>query len=234
MELGSTRRRPPDATDLAEALRGAAETLGHRPAITVLRPDRRDEQGFASLLRWTAKGAHLLELECLLEPGDRVRLHSPAGWPAAVVCLAAWWIGAGLTVDRDAPVAVHHEQLHAPEDADDVYAVGDAPDGTPTAQTSSEPWAVAVQAFPDVHPNPQAAAQRPALFTGGEQRTQAELLAAAHQWQDEGALGMPANVEPAVWIPAIIRPLVTGEPTVILAGVDRGAASAERVAVWAR
>lgn len=223
----------PGAHDVARALRSAAGRLGHRPAVTVLRTGRREEQGFRSLLRWAAKGAHLLSLECLLEPGDRLRLQAPADWVSAAVCYAAWWVGLTVTVDDDASVAVHHEALPPPEGADTLFALGDAPDGSPLGDTTSEAWAAAVQAFPDQPPEPAAAPDRAAVEAGARRWTQSDLVRAARQWDGEGALGVVADAPPPVWLAAVVRPLVTGVPTVILAGADPAAARAEGVALWA-
>lgn len=233
MQLSDAPGSLPEADDLAGALRNAADRLGHRPALTVVRPDRRDEQGFASLARWAAKGAHLLQLEALLDPGDRLRLHSPVDWPAVTVCLAAWWIGVHVTTDGDAPVAVVHASLHAPGDADDVYVLGDAVDGSPDDPTDHEPWSVAVQTFPDQPPEPQAGSDRPAAEAGTDTWTHAELLAAASAWDAEGPLGVQRDEPPSVWLPAVVRPFVTGYPTVILAGAEHGTADAEGIVVWA-
>lgn len=232
VQLSDTPGSLPEPGDLAEALRNAADRLGHRPALTVVRPDRRDEQGFASLARWASKGAHLLQLEALLDPGDRVRLHSPADWPAVAVCLAAWWIGVEVSMDADARVAVVHHSLHAPDDADEVYALGDGVDGSPDGPTDHEPWSVAVQTFPDQPPEPRAAPDRPAASAGNGSWTQAELLRAAAGWETDGPLGVQRDEPAAGWLPAVVRPFVTGHPTVILAGAEHTAADAEGVAVW--
>lgn len=207
MRIGRAPGSLPPAQDVASALLRAAGALGHRPAATVVRPDRRDEQGFASLLKWTAKGAHLLEAEALLAPGDRLRLDAPAGWPALAVCLAAWWAGVVVTTEGDADLVVVHEA------GEGDYAVGEAFDGAPLAPTAVEPWPVAVQTFPDQPPPPRAEPDAPALRTGPVAWTQRELLAAA--------AGAPAEVgaddPPQRWVPALVRPLVTGEPTTVRA-----------------
>lgn len=233
MQLSDAPGTLPEPDDLAAALRSAADRLGHRPAITVVRPDRRDEQGFTSLARWAAKGAHLLQLEALLDPGDRLRLHSPADWPAVAVCLAAWWLGVHVTTDGDARVAVVHDSLHAPDDADEVYVVGDEVDGSPLGPAGHEPWAVAVQSFPDQPPDVGAAPDLPAAEAGNDSWTQAQLIAAAGRWGAEGPLGLERDEPPSVWLPAIVRPFVTGHPTVILAGTDHDVAGREGVRMWA-
>lgn len=233
MQLSDAPGTLPEPDDLAQALRDAADRLGHRPALTVVRPERRDEQGFTSLARWAAKGAHLLQLEALLDPGDRLRVHSPADWPAVAVCLAAWWIGVEVTTDGDADVAVVHGSLHAPGDTDHVYAVGDEVDGSPGAPTDHEAWSVAVQAFPDQPPEALAGPDDPAAGSDGESWTHRELLVAATRWDADGPLGLQRDEPPSVWLPAVVRPFVTGHPTVILAGAEHGAADREGVAVWA-
>lgn len=242
--LGSARRPLPPPEELADALRTAAQTLGDRPAVTVLRADRREEQGFASLAQWAAKGAHLLEMEHLLEPGDRLALVGPPGWLPAAVCLAAWWAGVTVTLDGGAPVAVVHEACQPPPDAEEVLSFGDALDGSPTSSVGAlgdaEPWPVAVQLFPDQPPRPRADPDLPALESGGRSWTQREVLEEVAGGALEGPLGVDAGPGgpdggPAAraWLPAVaVRPLRSGQPTVVLAGADRRAAAKEGVGTW--
>jgi uncharacterized protein (TIGR03089 family) len=227
----------PRPSDVAAALRSAQAELGHRPCVTVLGPHRRDEQGAASLAQWAAKGAHLLELDLLVEPGDHVGVRVPPGWTAAAVALAVWWRGAvvDLTADGDAHVAVVQEGHPVPRRVDEVLWVGDAADGSPIDPAAGEAWVQAVQAFPDQPPPTQAAAHRPALVADGTTWTQAELLAAAAALPEQGTLGLDADttLSPSQQLAAVaLRPLLVGRPTVVLRGRDRQAAAGERVTVW--
>jgi hypothetical protein len=224
----------PSPTDLPRALDDAATTLGHRPAITLLRAHGREEQGVASLRQWAAKGAHLLEADLLLEPGDRVSLRAPVGWGGAAVALAAWWSGLVVTLDGEAEVAVVHEGLTPPPGAEDVLWLGDAIDGSPLGEVGGEAWAEAVQAFPDHPPAPRGTGDHVALEAGDAAWTQAELLARVEADGVEGTLGIDAGtIEPVAGLLAVaVRPLLASRPTVVLAGVDRAAAAGERVAVW--
>lgn len=234
MQLAPPPGSRPTPPDLASALRDAAAELGHRPAITLLRAGGREEQGVASLAQWAAKGAHLLEADLLLQPGDHLALRAPAGWGAAAVALAAWWAGIVVTLDGDAEVAVVHESLEAPRDAVDVLRLGDAVDGSPTTRVDGEPWAQAVQAFPDQPPSPQGHGDAVALEADGTSATQRELVDRVVSWDDGGTLGIDAaTVAPVEGLLAVaVRPLVTGRPTVVLAGADRAAAAGEQVSVW--
>ena len=200
----------PPSDDLATALATAAEHLGHRPAITVVRRDRRDEQGFLSLAGWAAKGAHLLQIEAELGPGDRVRLVAPAGWPAAAVCCAAWWAGIVVTTADDARVTVQHESTPVAVHGD-VYAIGDAVDGSPGIDGVGEPWALAVQSFPDRPPPPGAQPDTLALEVDGTTWTHRDLIAFARG----AASAVAADAQASLWIPALARALVTGEPLTI-------------------
>lgn len=191
----------PPAGDVAVALRAAAERLGHRPAITVVRPDRRDEQGYRSLLKWTSKGAHLLALEALLEPGDRLALQAPPGWIGAAVAYAAWWQGIVVTEVVGDVVVVH-------EGAEGDYAIGGAFDGSPEDDARAEPWPVAVQTFPDDPPTPAARAELAAVAVDGASWSHAELLDAARS----APTSVEGDAPMAIWLPAVVRPLVTGEP----------------------
>ncbi len=242
MQLASPARSGPLPTDVATALADAAARLGHRPAITVLRERGREEQSVASLAQWAAKGAHLLELELLLEPGERIALRAPVGWPAAAVALAAWWAGCTLTLDADAEVAVVHEHASPPAGATDVLWLGDAIDGAPLdepdggSSAQGEAWVHAVQTFPDQPPTSRAGPDLPALEAAGRTWTQRELLVEADGLGDDGPLGVAGNaVDGATALLAVAaRPLLVGRPTVVLADADvtRDDAAGDRVTSW--
>lgn len=230
---------PPDPTsvptDVASGLRTAAASLGFRPAVTVLRPEERQEQGVASLAQWAAKGAHLLEADLGLGPGDRVAVDLPAGWTLAAVCLATWWAGCTVALDGDAEVAVVDEHRSPPATAVDVLWTGDAVDGAPLGATVGDPWAVAVQPFPDAPPPPRASSDLPALADGFRRFTQRELLADAAALGDRrGTIGLDrAGVDRTLAVLACAaRPIAARRPTVVLHGVPRAAASGDRVTTW--
>jgi uncharacterized protein (TIGR03089 family) len=239
VQLAPPSRPGPPPADVAQAIRAAVDLLGQRPAVTVLHPDRREEQGIASLAQWAAKGAHLLTLDLLLEPGDRLHLDAPPSWQGAAVCLAAWWAGIEVTLDGDAHVAVVHESRSAPAAADEVLWLGDALDGSPLGSTAGEAWAHAVQAFPDQPPTPSAAPDRAALRGGDLRYDQASLLQTAATL-GAGTAGLESDehdgrsperrVGDLVAVAA--RPFVLHRPTVVLRGTDREAATGERVTTW--
>ncbi|MFP4634748.1 MAG: TIGR03089 family protein [Nitriliruptoraceae bacterium] len=235
LEPPPTTRSRPD--EVATALRDAAERLGHRPAVTVLLPDGRQEQSVASLAQWAAKGAHLLELDLQLEPGDRLHLDVPPSWPAVAVVLACWWAGIAVTLDGDAEVAVVHADRDGPAGAE-VLRVGDGFDGAPPDTGHDEAWVRAVQAFPDQPPTPRAASGLAAMVSDGAVLTQAELLAILDErpGADAGPLGIVAprdgGVDATTLVDLALRPLVSGRPTVVVRGVGREAADGERVGVW--
>jgi uncharacterized protein (TIGR03089 family) len=230
---------PPDPssvpTDVASGLIGAAQALGFRPAVTVLRPDGRQEQGVASLAQWAAKGAHLLEADLGLGPGDRVAVDLPAGWTLAAVCLATWWAGCAVALDGDAEVAVVDEHRTPPSAAVDVLWTGDAVDGAPQGGTVGDPWPVAVQPFPDAPPPPRASPDLPALVDGARRFTQRELLADAAALGDRrGALGLDDTAvdRTLAVLACAARPIAARRPTVVLDGVPREAAAGDRVTAW--
>lgn len=233
MQLGR-RGAGADAADVAAAVRAAAG-LGQRPAVTVLRPDGRHEQGCASLAQWASKGAHFLEVDLLIEPGDRIAVAGPPGWLPAAVALSVWWVGAVVTTDpSDAAAAVVHEDRPAPSGIE-AFAWGSTFDARPRTGGGAEPWAVAVQTFPDQPPPSRAEPGLPALAHDGTVVDQRGLLARARAIADGGGVGLDAAAAPdaAVWLPAVaLRPLLTGHATVVLDGVDRDAAAADRVGTW--
>lgn len=248
MQLGATPGPLPTSATVADALRTAATRLGHRPAITVLRPERRDEQGYASLLKWTSKGAHLLEVEASAEVGDELRLDAPADWITAAVALAAWWSGLTITDRGGGLVTVTDERRAgsgrastgapsggeggAPADPP-TYVTGGGPDGAPTSPTEAEPWSSAVQVFPDQPPIPRAEPGALALRLGDRRWTQSQLLEETGRWGAAGVLGVEADTSRELALLALLRPLRVGRPTVVLDRVDRQAAAADEVDVWA-
>lgn len=233
-------RPPPDPTavptDVASALREATATLGFRPAVTVLRAERRDEQGMGTLAQWAAKGAHLLEADLGLGPGDRLHVDVPAGWPLAAICLAAWWAGITVTTDGDAEVAVIDESRPVPETGvEDLLRTGAAVDGAPLEPLDGETWSQAVQTFPDAPPPPRAATDLVAFVAGPRRFTQRELLADAASLGDRrGTLGLEAaGVDPVQAVLAVAaRPIALQRATLVLDGADRDAAAADGVTTW--
>ena len=239
MQLAPPDAGAPRATDVATALATARDRLGHRPAVTVISDRGREEQGVASLAQWAAKGAHLLELDLLLQPGDPLHLNAPLSWTSAAVCLAAWWSGIAVTGPTTGGVSVVHESRRPRDDVDELFRLGDAPDGAPLEDVPGEAWTSAVQTFPDRPPPPRAEPGTVALRLEGREYRQSELLAAAAEL-GEGTLGVVTDVvgEPlgldatSALVAVALRPLVTGRPTVLLRGVDRSRADGERVRSW--
>ena len=233
MQLGASIPTGPPADTVPGAIEAARVRLGHRPAVTVLSDRGREEQGVASLAQWAAKGAHLLELDLLLDAGDPLRLDAPLSWTSAAVCLAAWWAGVVVTLDGDVEVAVVHETRTPPTSSTELFRLGDAIDGAPRSEIAGEPWVRAVQAFPDQPPVPRGSAGAPALAFGGRTWTQADLLRSARDL-GEGTIGVDAaTIDPVTGIVAVaLRPLVVARPTVVLQGVEASVADGERVSVW--
>jgi uncharacterized protein (TIGR03089 family) len=245
VQLGPPPGALDGAAEVAEALVRAAAALGNRPALTVLSPQGREEQAVAGLAQWAAKGAHLLEVDLLLAPGDALHLDAPWSWPAAAVCLAAWWAGVVVDLDGtdDVVVAVLDEHVPTGPRGAEILRVGDAVTGAPRGAVTGEPWTTAVQPFPDHPPAPRAAPSAPALRAGGRTWTQAELLTLARSsgrgplglsGDRPGALAGGGDADPAVagLVAITLRPLVTGRPTVVLRGVDRAAAAGDGVTTW--
>ncbi len=241
MRLGPLAPRPAAAGEMAAALTAAVAALGQRPAVTVIAPDSRQEQGFASLAGWAAKGAHLLRDELGLGPGDVLGVDAPPSWPLAAVALAAWWVGVALgPVAPGRPSVVHEGR---PDPGGDVWWLGDGIDGAPVdpGTTVGEAWTAAVIPYPDRPPAPGAGPDLAAVMDpDGAITTQRALLTA---WcDDEGVLGIrrdgaPAGPDPAGLGRLVARPLVTGRATVITVGITdaderRRITMAERVSRW--
>ncbi len=253
MQLG---RHPGAGTppgDVAAAIRRGSALLGHRPAVTVLHPWARYEQSGASLANWAAKGANLLELDHLVGPGGTVHLAAPACWSTASVALATWWLGAVVHLDTaasgpgtpapdrtaaevavgTADIRVQHEAVAETAARGSVLLVGDGLDGGPTGTATAPVWTHEAQPMPDAPPPPAARADGLALVSGARRWSQREVLALAARLGD-GVLGAECDqVDPAVALVATsVRPFLTGQATVVLRGVRREAAAAERVSAW--
>jgi len=233
----------PPPPDLATGLAARARELGQRPAVTVLSPAGRAEQGFVTLAQWAAKGAHLLQVDHDLGPGDRVLVDVPAGWPLAAVAAAVWWTGAAVQLPGPGAadgvlLAVAHEDRPRPE-VDEVLLVGDAVDGSPTGPVDDPVWALEVQAFPDHPPTPAAQSTTTAVVDAdGVQHTHADVVTRLQQ--DAGSLGHDVSTvgegPDAAWTTLLhvaARPLVTGRATLVLRDLPRSAADGDRVARWA-
>ena len=222
-----------DAVDVAAAVRLTARRAGHRPAMTLLAPEGRQEQSFASVAQWVSKTAHWIELELLLETGDRLGLVGPPGWVPAVAALGAWWAGLTVVVGDEAAAAdvvlAHGDGV--PEVQGDLVVWGWAFDGTPTTPGPADAFTHVVQPFPDDPPQPRGTAPSPALDDGTDVATQAATLDTLRD-APARTVGVPAATTD--WLAtAAVRPLLTARPTVILApGVDRSAADGDRVADW--
>jgi len=242
VQLGAPARIG-DPADIAAALRAGAAALGHRPAVTVLHEAARYEQSAASIANWAAKGAHLLELDHLVGAGTPVGLLAPPCWTTAGAALAAWWLGAVVVLDAPGAVTVLYgdagdgdhpgEPDGASLDPATVLVTGDGLDGAPLRAVDLPAWTREAQPLPDHPPAPQAAAQLAALRAGAQDRTQGALLAMAREL-GTGTAGVEVGVtDPGTALVATtLRPLLTGQPTVVLRGVGRDAAAQERVSVW--
>jgi len=225
-----------EARDVPSAVRAMAQQAGHRPAITLLGPTGRQEQSYTSVAQWTAKTAHWLELDMLLEPGGRLGLVGPPGWVPAVAALGAWWAGLVVVTGPEAAAAdvVVAHATEVPAAASDVFTWGWGFDGAaePTAGGGAEPFVHTVQPFPDDPPPPRGTPTSPAMIAGSTPPLDQQGLLGQLAGEPGSPIGVSADA-PNWLAAAAVRPLVTGRPTVLLApGVDRSAADGDRVAAW--
>ena len=244
MRLGG--RLPTDAApdDVASALELATAALGMRPALVALSPEGRSEQGVASLANWAAKSANLLVEEGGLGIGGRLGLDAPPGWPTAIACLAAWWLGAVVVPAATADIVVRHAGRPSAPHARIEFVVGDAFDGTAIGEDPERALTWRAQPFPDRPPPPARDGRLDALEVGGRTLPQARLLGAART-DGRGALGLLARrgddgaargvaALGATMAASILRPLVTGAPTVVVLDGTAASARGEGVERWIR
>jgi hypothetical protein len=136
----------------------------------------------------------------------------------------------------DAVVTVCHEgrlAARAGEGPGPTLVVGDALDGGPTGTVPHPVWTHEAQPMPDAPPVPGARPDGVALLQGPQAWSPSEVIDLAGSLGD-GVLGVEAaRVDPAVALVATaVRPFLTGRATVVLRGVERDAAAAERVSAW--
>lgn len=151
--------------------------LGHRPAV-VFRDagsGERTELSYATLHNWVSKTANLLQEDFDLGLGSEVGVDLPLHWTAPVLCLAAWAVGAAVTVDGRGEVRVGHEVDLAPDGPVDVdVLIGSGMGGRPIAEDTGRAATVI-----DILGQPDDFVDDPgdegAWAIGG--RTQATLLA---------------------------------------------------------
>lgn len=243
MRIGGPPPEGAPATDVASALGAAVTWLGMRPGLVVIGPEGRSEQGVASLANWTAKTAHLLVDEAGIGPGDRVGIDAPPGWTTAVACLAAWWLGATVVGPTDATdVVVRHVIRPSRAPARLELIVGDAFDGTASEDDPTAALTWQAQPRPDRPPPPARDGSLAAVEGDGRRITQAALLVAAgsdgreplgitagrgDDHASRGAAGFAGLLAASV-----LRPLVTGAPTVVVLDAPIEAAAGEGVVRW--
>ena len=84
----------------------AADPMGPRITYYDDATGERIELSTVTLANWAAKTANLLRDELGAGPGSRVAVLLPAHWQTAAVVLGVWWIGAEVTVDGPADLAL--------------------------------------------------------------------------------------------------------------------------------
>lgn len=229
MQLGSAHGAR-GAQSLPEALSEASARLGHRPAISLVLADGRQEQSFTSVAQWASKTAHWLQLDHGADADLTMGIVGPPGWVPAVAALGAWWLGLQVVTGSGASSA---DVVIAGPGSDGTVAWGYAFDGSGEADAAMFTWTV--QEFPDHPPAPSGGPGLSALTDGATFLTQHDLL---DKWRDAtGAAGADASGTAGAagaWLhAAAVRPLLAGRPTVLLGpGVERGAAEGDRVTDW--
>lgn len=112
---------------------------GARPLITAYddATGERTELSVTTFANWVAKTANLLQDDLTVEPGQRVSLHLPLHWQAAVWLQASWAVGLHVVpTDSPADVLVVSYDGGCPDHADNgaaehVVALGLGPMGLP-------------------------------------------------------------------------------------------------------
>ena len=130
----------PDAETAAQLL-VALERTGPRPVLAWYGEAGRIELSGHVLANWLIKSLGHLHDEIALEPGETVVLDLPAHWKRLVLALAAWALGAEVTVlVRDS--ADPQEEPTVPATAEEPRVVVTDRPGSELADTADEVLAV--------------------------------------------------------------------------------------------
>lgn len=84
----------------------AADAVGPRITYYDDATGERIELSAVTLANWAAKTANLLREELGAGPGSRVAVLLPAHWQTAAVLFGIWWIGAEVTFEGEADLAL--------------------------------------------------------------------------------------------------------------------------------
>jgi uncharacterized protein (TIGR03089 family) len=201
------------------------------------------------LATWTAKAANLLVDDLGVERGDTVALRLPAHWRTAYWALAAWRVGAVVSLDDDPAAAVLVTEVPTETAAAQQVAVSLpalARRWTPTRQGPADlPAGVVDEAadlasHPDVfEPYDDPGPDDPALRSAARSWTAAELLEAARalvaerSWPPDARVAVTADDVDDVLL-ALLGAWSTGGSAVLVRSARAPAASPEPVALQAR
>ncbi|MFC7221036.1 TIGR03089 family protein [Streptomyces polyrhachis] len=219
-------------------LRDALAADPARPLVTYYdeATGERVELSVATFANWVAKTANLIQDELAAEPGERLALLLPAHWQSAVWLLAAFSTGLVVEVGGDAAkadlVVAGPDTLEAARACTGPrVALALRPLGGrfPTPPEGFADYAVEVPGQGDrFTPYAPVDPLAPALVTGGEELSGAEVVRRARATAGELGLGSGARVlsgrDFESWeglAGGLLAPLATGGSTVLCRHLDR-------------
>jgi uncharacterized protein (TIGR03089 family) len=228
--LDATRTIPFVPT-LAELLARRVRADGAAPLITYydLASGERTELSAITFANWVAKTSNLVVDELMLAPGDLVELalarSHPGHWVTLVWELACWQTG--LVVTPDGPAGEARTVVCGPDWSDvdpggaDLVACALHPWGLPFATPLPAgvlDYALEARAQPDVYPVAPVPGGAAAWVDDERRLTQDDLLGSGPQPRQR-RLVRPRQPWPTA-CEALVRPLLDGGSTVLVAGPD--------------
>jgi uncharacterized protein (TIGR03089 family) len=230
----------PNATPMtqliADRLRRRARTAGSSPLVTYydLSTGERTELSATSFLNWVDKTSNLFVDEYLLEPGGVVDLElaqtAPGHWVTLVIELAAWQVGATVSVGgrRKQPAELlvlgpdwqHHDVSAAPAIlACSLHRLGlGFPDPLPVALAD---FALEVRGQPDIHSPGPRSRHEPAWQDVHRALTQQELVSVDTGPTPGGARRLVSPTDPWSSVrDGLLVPLLTDGSSVLVVGDD--------------
>lgn len=212
---------------IAELLSRRVARDGASPLLTYYDPGRgeRTELSGTTFANWVAKTSNLLAGELLIDPGDTVELElaltHPGHWVTLVWEMACWQTGAVASVDGGASprlVVTGPDWTEVDPGPADLVACALHPLGLGFSEPGSViDYALEVRGEADFFSTSPVAETAPAWRDPNRSLNQAELLPI------EPGTGLRRLVRPSTpWTTAsdaLVRPLVKGGSTVVVAGV---------------
>jgi len=230
---------------IAEQLRRRARTSGADPLVTYYDLDsgERTELSATSFLNWVDKTSNLFVDELLLDPGAVVDLElartAPGHWVTLVIAMAAWQVGATVSVGATRPAEEPDLLVLGPDwadhergSADNVLACSLHPLGLGFNQplpSDVMDFTLEVRGQSDLHSPGARSGTEPVWVDASRQLSQADLVSADRDQEALGSSPQPRAARRVVPVSepwptirdGLLVPVLTGGSAVLVTGQDQ-------------